>query len=289
MARVVQITENGGPEVMKWVDIDLPPPPPGHVRYRTTAVGLNFIDVYHRRGTYPGPLPGLLGMEATGVVEAVGEGVDSVKQGDRVATFGPDRGAYATERNIAASALFKLPDDIGDEVAAAALLKGCTAEFLAERVWHVEAGDWILVHAAAGGVGLILVQWLAAKGARVIGTVGNEEKAQLARMAGAEAIILYDHEDVATRVREITGGAGVRITYDGIGKATWQASLDATGVRGIIVSYGNASAPVENVALGVLAAKGSLYTTRPTLFHYYATPADRAAGTTALWEMIRSG
>ncbi|MGJ3649542.1 quinone oxidoreductase family protein [Sphingomonas sp. GlSt437] len=289
MARVVRITENGEPEVMHWVDIDLPAPGPGQVRYRTTAVGLNFIDVYHRRGIYPGPLPGALGMEATGVVEAVGDGVDHLKIGDRVATFGPERGAYATERNLAASALFKLPDDISDEVAAAALLKGCTVEFLAERVWHVDAGDWVLVHAAAGGVGLILVQWLAAKGARVIGTVGSEDKAKLAREAGAAEVILSDREDIARRVREITGGDGVRVSYDGVGKATWEASLDATGVRGIIVSYGNASGPVENVSLGVLAAKGSLYNTRPTLFNYYATPADRETGAAALWEMIRAG
>jgi len=289
MARMIRITETGGPGVMQWIDMDLPLPGPGEVRYRTTVVGLNFIDTYHRKGIYPGPLPAYLGMEAAGVVEAVGDGVTTLKPGDRVVTFGPERGAYATERNVAAASLFKIPDGISDEVAAAALLKGCTAEFLAERCWHVNSGDWVLVHAAAGGVGLILTQWLHAKGARVIGTVGSEAKAALARDAGAEEIILYDHEDVAKRVRAITGGAGVRVTYDGVGMATWEASLDSTGVRGLIVSYGNASAPVTGVSLGVLATKGSLYNTRPTLFNYYATPEEREAGAGALWEMIVSG
>jgi len=289
MARMIRITETGGPEVMQWIDVDLPPPGPGEVRYRTTAVGLNFIDTYHRKGIYPGPLPAYLGMEAAGVIEAVGDGVSTLKPGDRVVTFGPERGAYATERNVAAASLFKIPDGISDEVAAAALLKGCTAEFLAERCWHINAGDWVLVHAAAGGVGLILTQWLHAKGARVIGTVGSEAKAALAREAGAEEVILYDHEDVAQRVRAITDGAGVRVTYDGVGMATWEASLDSTGVRGLIVSYGNASAPVTGVSLSVLATKGSLYNTRPTLFNYYATPEERAAGAGALWDMILSG
>lgn len=288
MARFVQITETGGPEVMQWIDTELPLPAPGEVRMRTTAVGLNFIDTYHRRGIYPGPLPAPLGMEAAGVIEALGEGVVGFAIGDRVATFGPGRGAYATERNLPAASLFAIPDDISDDMAAAALLKGCTAEFLADRAGTIKPGDWVLVHAAAGGVGLILTQWLKARGARVIGTVGNDAKADLARKAGAEAVILYDHEDVARRVRDITAGAGVRITYDGIGMATWEASLDATGRRGLIISYGNASAPVTGVSLGVLATKGSLYNTRPTLFDYYATPPERAAGAAALWEMIRS-
>ena len=169
------------------------------------------------------------------------------------------------------------------------MLKGCTAEFLADRAAHISRGDWTLVHAAAGGVGLILVQWLKARGARVIGTVSNEAKAALAREAGADEIILYTSEDTATRVREITGGAGVRVTYDGVGLDTWEASLDSTGIRGLIVSYGNASAPVTGISLGVLAQKGSLYNTRPTLYHYYAEPDERAAGAAALWDMIRSG
>jgi NADPH2:quinone reductase len=289
MARTIQITQTGGPEVMQWIDVDLPPPGPGDVRMRTTAVGLNFIDIYHRRGIYPGPLPAGLGLEAAGIVEALGDGVDGLRVGDRVATFGPQRGAYATERNVAAASLLPIPDGIADDVAAAALLKGCTAEFLADRAAAVKPGDWVLVHAAAGGVGLILTQWLTARGARVIGTVGNEAKAVIAREAGAEEVVLYDREAVAPRVRAITGGAGVRVTYDGVGMDTWEASLDATGRRGLIVSYGNASAPVTGISLGVLAAKGSLYNTRPTLFDYYATPQERAAGAAALWEMISSG
>ncbi len=289
MAKIARIAAVGGPEVIVWHDETVPPPGPGEVRMRATAVGLNYIDTYHRRGIYPMALPSGLGVEAAGVVEAIGEGVTTLKPGDRVATFGPMLGAYATERNIAADALFVLPDDISDDTAAAALLKGCTAEFLADRAAHVASGDWVLVHAAAGGVGLILVQWLKARGAHVIGTVGDAEKARLARAAGAEEIILYRTEDVAERVRAITGGDGVRVTYDGIGLDTWEASLDATGVRGLIVSYGNASAPVTGISLGVLAMKGSLYNTRPMLYHYYAKPEERAAGAAALWDMIRSG
>lgn len=289
MARVAIFEQTGGPEVIVWRDVELPPPGAGEVRMRTTAVGLNYIDTYHRRGIYPVELPSGLGMEAAGVVEAVGEGVTDLAPGDRVATFGPVRGAYATARNLPAATLFKLPDDIDDETAAAALLKGCTTEFLVERCARVEAGWPVLVHAAAGGVGLILVQWLKAIGATVIGTVSTEEKAEEARAAGADHMILYTKEETAKRVRELTGGKGVRVTFDGVGMDTWEASLDATGRRGLIVSYGNASAPVTGISLGVLATKGSLYNTRPTLFDYYAEPAERAAGVARLWEMIRSG
>jgi NADPH:quinone reductase len=278
----------GGPEVLQWRETELAAPGPGEVLVRTTAVGLNFIDTYYRRGIYPADLPSRLGQEAAGVVEAVGPDV-ALAIGDRVASFGPDRGAYATHRIMPAAALFRIPDDIDDETAAAALLKGCTAEFLAERAWPVHAGDWALVHAAAGGVGLILVQWLAAKGVRVIGTVGDVEKARLAHEAGAEQVIVYTRETVAPRVRALTEGAGVRVTYDGVGADTWEASLDSTGIRGCIISYGNASAPVTGISLGVLAQKGSLYNTRPMLYHYYTDPAERAAGAEALWAMIRSG
>lgn len=289
MARAARISATGGPEVIEWIDVDLPAPGLGEVRFETRAAGLNFIDTYHRRGIYPIDLPSGLGMEGAGVVTAIGEGVSGLAVGDRVATFGPQRGAYATERNLPAASLFKLPDAIDFDTAAAALLKGCTAEFLAERAATVKLGDWVLVHAAAGGVGLILVQWLKAIGARVIGTVGSADKAALAREAGAEETILYRDEPIAPRVRAITGGAGVRVTYDGIGQATWAASLDSTGRRGIIISYGNADAPVTGVALGILAAKGSLFNTRPTLFDYYTTPEERAAGAARLWEMISSG
>lgn len=289
MARAATFARTGGPEVIEWIAVDLPPPGPGEVRFETRAVGLNFIDTYHRRGIYPLELPSGLGLEASGVITAIGKDVTGFALGDRVATFGPQRGAYATERNLPAASLFKLPDSIDFDTAAAALLKGCTAEFLAERAATVKPGDWVLVHAAAGGVGLILVQWLKALGANVIGTVGSADKAALARAAGAAEIILYRDEDIAPRVRAITGGAGVRVTYDGIGQATWNASLDSTGRRGIIISYGNADAPVTGVALGILATKGSLYNTRPTLFDYYATPEERAAGAARLWEMITSG
>lgn len=288
-ARQAIIGSTGGPEVIEWQTVDLPAPGAGEVTLRQTAVGLNFIDTYHRGGIYPVDLPCGLGLEAAGVVEAVGEGVDWLSIGDRVATFGPARGAYADIRNLAAASLFRLPEDISDEVAAAALLKGCTTEFLAERCARVEPGQAVLVHAAAGGVGLLLVQWLKALGATVIGTVSSEEKAALAREAGADHIVFYTREDTAGRVRDLTDGAGVRVAYDGVGRDTWKASLDSTGRRGLIVSYGNASAPVTGVGLGILAAKGSLVITRPTLFDYYSDAAEREAGAARLWQMIRSG
>jgi len=289
MERVATVRATGGPEVIEWSDVELPPPGPGEVRMRNTAVGLNYIDTYFRKGIYPAPLPMALGVEAAGVVEAVGEGVTGFASGDRVATFGPARGAYATARNLPAAGLHKLPDDIDDETAAAALLKGCTTEFLAERAGRVEPGWPVLVHAAAGGVGQLLTQWLAAIGALVIGTVGDEAKAALAKAAGARHTILYRHEDVAARVRELTGGAGVRVAFDGVGMAMWEASLGSVGRRGLVVSYGNADAPVTGVGLGILAAKGSLFVTRPTLFDYYADPVEAAAGVDRLWTMIRTG
>jgi NADPH2:quinone reductase len=289
MARVAKIERTGGPDVIEWVDVDLPPPGPGEVRVRHTAVGLNYIDTYHRGGVYPVDLPTGLGLEAAGVVEAAGEGVSEWKPGDRVGTFGPARGAYASERNLPAASLLPIPDGIADETAAAVLLKGCTVEFLVERCAKVQAGWPVLVHAAAGGVGLILVQWLKAIGARVIGTVSTDEKAATAREAGADEIVLYTHEDTAARVRELTGGEGVRVVFDGVGMATGEASLASTARRGLIVSYGNAGGPVSNVNLGVLAHKGSLFTTRPTLFDYYAGADERRAGVARLWEMIRAG
>lgn len=289
MARTARISKQGGPEVIGWADMDLPPPGPGEVRMRNTAIGLNYIDTYHRDGTYPIPLPNGLGLEAAGIVEAVGEGVDVFVVGDRVCTFGPVLGAYATERNLPASALFLIPADINDEVAAAGLLKGCTTEFLVERCARVQARWPVLVHAAAGGVGLLLVQWLKHVGATVIGTVSTPEKAALAKNAGADHVILYKSEDVAARVREITDGAGVRVTFDGVGMTTWEASLAATGRRGMIVSYGNAGGPVTGVNLGTLAQKGSLFVTRPTLFDYYSDPAERQAGADYVFDMFRQG
>lgn len=289
MARVAVIERTGGPEVIQWVDRDLPPPGPGELRLRTTAVGLNFIDTYHRGGLYRLPLPSGLGTEAAGVVEALGEGVDAFAVGDRVGTFGPALGAYATERNVAAASLFKLPDAISDEVAAAVLLKGCTAEFLAERCGKVEAGWTVLVHAAAGGVGQLLVQILKARGATVIGTVGTAEKVALARQAGADHVLSSKDDDIAARVREITGGAGVPVVFDGVGKATWEASLASAARRGLIVSYGNASGPVEGVRLATLNDHGSLFVTRPKLNDYYVTSEERDAGSGRLFALIAAG
>ncbi|MBA4748035.1 MAG: quinone oxidoreductase [Sphingopyxis sp.] len=288
IALTARFSAHGGPDVIEWVEADLPPPGAGEVRMRSTAVGLNFIDTYHRRGIYPVALPSGLGMEAAGVVEAVGEGVTGVVVGQRVCTFGPLIGAYCTARNIPAAMLFATPDEISDDVAAAALLKACTTEFLVERCARVQAGWPVLVHAAAGGVGLLLVQWLKHVGATVIGTVSTAAKAEAARGAGADHVILYTHEPVAPRVRELTDGKGVRVTFDGVGMATWEASLDSTGRRGLIVNYGNADAPVGGVNLGILAQKGSLYNTRPTLFDYYAEADERAAGVARVWDMTRT-
>lgn len=287
--RVARITRTGGPEVIEWVDVDLPPPGPGDVRMRHRAVGLNYIDTYHRSGVYPVDLPAGLGSEAAGVVEAVGEGVTGLKPGDRVGTFGPARGAYATARNVPAAQLLPLPDDVDDRTAAALLLKGCTTEALVERCARVRAGQTVLVWAAAGGVGQLLVGWLRAIGATVIGTAGTPDKAAHAQAAGASHVILHRDEDVAARVRAITDGRGVDVVFDGVGKATWETTLAATARRGLIVSYGNAGGPVTGVGLGVLASKGSLFVTRPTLFDYYVTPDERQAGVERVFAMLRSG
>jgi len=289
MERMARIEKVGGPEVIQWVDVDLQPPGPGEVRMRNTAVGLNFIDTYHRSGLYPVPLPSGLGGEAAGVVEAVGEGVTEFAPGDRVATFGPGIGAYATARNVPAKILFALPDDISDETAAAALLKGGTVEFLVERCARVEPGWTVLVHAAAGGVGQIAVRWLKAIGARVLATVGSADKVALAVEAGADDVLVSRGEGVADWVRGITAGAGVEVVFDGVGKATWEASLASVRRRGLVVSFGNASGPVEGVNLGALARAGSVYVTRPTMFDYYVTPDERAAGSARLFQMLRSG
>jgi NADPH:quinone reductase len=289
MTLVARISQHGGPDVIEWEDVDLPSPGPGEVRMRNTAIGLNFIDTYHRRGTYPISLPSGIGIEAAGVVEALGPGVSHLAVGDRVCCFGPTLGAYAEARNVPASSLFATPDDISDEIAAAALLKACTTEFLVERCAKVQPGWPVLVHAAAGGVGLLLVQWLKHLGATVIGTVSTADKAAAAKAAGADHVVLYTHEPVASKVRELTDGKGVRVTFDGVGMATWEASLDSTGRRGLIVNYGNADAPVGGVNLGILAQKGSLFNTRPTLFDYYAEVDERGSGVARVWDMLRSG
>lgn len=289
MSETVAIIErHGGPEVIEWREVELPPPGPGEVRMRNTAVGLNFIDTYHRGGLYPVKLPSGLGMEAAGVVEEIGDGVEGLVPGDRVCTFsGP--GAYATARNVAADTLFPIPAGVSDDVAAAALLKACTAEALVERCARVQAGWPVLVHAAAGGVGLLLVQWLKHVGATVIGTVSTEAKAEAARAAGADHIVRYDSEEVAPKVRDLTCGAGVRAVFDGVGNDTWKASLDSAAPRAIIASFGNASGPVTGVNLAVLAQKGSLFVTRPTLFDYYREPAERASGAARVFELLGNG
>lgn len=283
------IHQTGGPEVIEWVTEDHPAPAAGEVTIEHGAVGLNYIDTYHRRGIYPAPLPSGIGLEAAGRITAIGEGVTGFGEGDRVATFGPLLGAYATHRNIGAEHLFRLPDSIDDKTAAAAILKACTAEFLVERCGKVQSGWPVLVHAAAGATGLLLCQWLNHIGAEVIGTVSTPSKADAARAAGAHHIIHYKEEDTAPRTREITGGAGVRVTFDGIGKSTWETSLDATGRQGLIINYGNADAPIGEVDVGVLAMKGSLFNTRPMLFHYYEDAADRAAGAARVWDMFETG
>jgi len=283
------IAEQGGPEVIQWREVTLGAPAAGQVLVRQTAIGLNYIDTYHRDGTYPIELPGGLGVEAAGEVVATGPDVHGLQPGDRVATFGPQQGAYASARILPAASLMKLPAGIDDDTAAAALLKACTVEALVERCAKIEAGWPVLVHAAAGGVGLILVQWLKAVGATVIGTVSTEAKAQTARDAGADHVIRYKQDDVAAHVREITDGQGVPVTFDGIGMATWTVSLKATARRGLIVSYGNAGGPVTGVNLGILAQHGSQFVTRPTLFDYYLDPGERAAGAARVFEMIESG
>ncbi|KTW02825.1 quinone oxidoreductase family protein [Sphingomonas sanguinis] len=286
MEKTAFIEKTGGPEVIQWRDEELPPPGPGEVRMRHHAVGLNYIDTYHRSGLYPIDLPGKLGSEAAGVVEAVGEGVSDFKVGDRVGVFGPARGAYATARNVAADLLVPLPDHVDDRTAAAILLKGATTAFLIEDCAKVQPGWPVLVHAAAGGVGHLAVGWLKAIGATVIATVGSEAKAEKARAAGADHVILNRTEDVAARVRAITGGQGVPVVLDGVGKATWEASLNSTARRGLVVSFGNASGAVDGVNLGILAAKGSLFVTRPTLFDYAVTAAEKRSLIARVFAML---
>ena len=288
MERAAIIERTGGPKVIGWRDVELPPPGAGEVRLRHGAVGLNFIDTYHRGGLYPLKLPSGLGMEAAGTVEAVGDGVEGWAPGMRAGTFGGPLGAYATARNVPAEQLVDLPDAVDDRTAAALLLKGATAAMLVEQCARVERGDTVLVTAAAGGVGHLLVGWLKAAGATVIGTVGSEAKAARATAAGADHVLISS-DDVAARVRELTGGDGVAAVLDGVGRATWTQALASTRRRGLIVSYGNASGPVEGVDLGVLARHGSLFVTRPTLFDYATTIAERQAMADRVFAMLAQG
>lgn len=278
----------GGPDVIRWRERELPAPGPGEVLLRHEAVGLNYIDTYFRTALYPAAMPTGLGMEAAGVVEAVGDGVTHLKPGQRAVTFGA-LGAYASARIAPAMQYFPLPEGIDSQTAAAVFLKGATVEALAERCAPLDAGEWALVPAAAGGVGQLLVQWLKARGVRVIGTVGSEEKMALAREAGAETVLLSGDAELAAKVRELTGVEGVAVSYDGVGAAMWEATLKSVKRRGKIVSFGNASGPVTGVNMGVLAQNGSLWVTRMTLFDYYREPTEAMEGAKKLWEMVGSG
>lgn len=288
MAQGIVIEAHGTADVLQFKDIEIGSPRPNELRLRHTAIGLNFIDCYHRTGLYPTVLPTSLGLEAAGIVEAVGDNVTNFKPGDRVAYCWGPLGAYTTYRLISADQVIALPDFISDEQAAALLLKGCTAEYLIRRTYKVQPGDHVLFHAAAGGVGLLACQWLKALGAHVIGTVGSEEKAALAQDNGCNDIIFYDRENIAERVHSITDGKGVDVVFDGVGHSTWLASLDSLKPRGTMVSFGNASGSVKDVDLGILALKGSLFVTRPTLLHYYATPDEKREGTQVLFEFIKT-
>jgi NADPH2:quinone reductase len=289
MTKAIRIHQTGGPEVLTWEDIEIGDPAPGQVRLRQSACGLNYIDVYGRSGMYPvGDLPAVIGMEGVGVVEALGQGVDSVAIGDRVA-YPMNLGAYAEQRLISADKLVILPDSISDETAAAMMLKGLTAHYLLFRTYPVQAGDSILVYAAAGGVGLILCQWANRLGVNVIGCVGSQEKAQLAKDNGCHHTILYREEDIPGRVREITGGEGVAAAYDSIGKATFEASLDSLRPFGVLATYGAASGPVEPFSPTILASKGSLYVTRPTLATHISTRDLLQQGATRLFDVVASG
>ena len=291
MAKVIRIHANGGPEVMRLEEIAVGDPGPGQVRLRQVAAGLNFADTYFRSGLYPVPLPCGLGVEAAGVVEAVGEGVGNVAPGDRVTYTGflNTLGAYSSERLVPAAALMKLPDGIRCETAAAMTMRGLTSAYLLRRIWPLQAGDSILLHAAAGGVGLIVAQWAKLLGLTVIGTVSNAAKAEIARAHGCDHTIDYSHEDVAKRVRELTGGVGVDVVFDSVGRSTFMASLDSLRRRGLMVCVGTASGTIAPFDPQLLAMKGSLYLTRPALADYIADPAEKAALAEEIFGHVAAG
>ena len=289
MTHAIRFHRTGGPEVLQWEEVGVGEPGPGEVRVRHAAVGLNFIDTYHRSGLYPVPLPSGIGLEGAGTVEALGPGVTHLQVGDRVAYAGGPLGAYSEARLIPADRLIRLPDSLSFETGAAMMLQGLTAAYLLRRTFRVQKGDTVLIHAAAGGVGLIACQWAKALGATVIGTVSTEAKAELARAHGCDHPILYTREDFARRVRDITGGEGVPVVYDGIGKDTFTGSLDSLRPLGTMVSFGNASGPVGLIDPLLLSQKGSLFFTRPTLMHYTARRADLEALATELLGVVTSG
>ena len=290
MPKAIRIHEYGGPEALRWEDVEVGDPGPGQIRVRHTAVGLNYIDVYHRTGLYPLPaLPWTLGMEGAGRIEAVGAGVTEFQVGDRVAYASPPVGAYAEVRLMPADRVVALPDAIDERTAAAMMLQGMTAHYLLRRTYRVQPGDAILLHAAAGGVGSIVSQWARHLGALVIGTVGDDRKAELARARGCQHVIVYSRENIVERVREITNGQGVAVVYDSVGQATFMDSLDCLRPLGMMVSFGNASGPVPAFEPGILAAKGSLFLTRPSLMHYTAKREDLVASAGELCAVVLSG
>ena len=289
MSKAIRIHETGGPEVLRWEDVEVRAPGPGQVRLTHAAVGLNYIDTYQRSGLYPIQLPLTLGMEGAGVVEELGEGVSELATGDRVAYATPPPGSYSEARLIAADRVVKLPDAIDDRTAAAMMLQGMTVQYLIRQTHRVAAGETVLFHAAAGGVGLIACQWLKHLGATVIGTVGSAEKAALALAHGCTHAINYRDEDFTARVRELTGGAGVPVVYDSVGKDTFEGSLACLAPLGLMVSFGSASGPVPPFELGRLGALGSLFITRPTLMTYAAKRADLETMSQELFDVVLSG
>jgi len=289
MTHAIRFQKTGGPEVLSWESVDVPSPGPGQARIRHTAIGLNFIDIYHRSGVYKVDLPSGLGTEAAGIVEEVGSGVTDLVPGDRIAYAGGPLGAYSEVRVIPADRLVKVPQGVSDQQAAAMMLKGLTAQYLVRRTHAVKAGETILVHAAAGGVGVILCQWAKHLGATVIGTVGSDQKAEIARANGCDHVIVYSREDFPKRVAEITAGRKVPVVYDGVGKDTFMQSLDCLAPLGMMVSFGNASGTVTPFDIGILAAKGSLFLTRPTLFTYTAKRDDLVANAADLFDVVTKG
>ena len=289
MTKAIQVSETGGPDVLKFIDVDVADPGPGEVRIRHAAIGLNYIDVYFRTGLYPAPeMPFIPGMEGAGEILAVGEGVNRFKEGDRIAYAGP-MGAYSEERVIDASRIVALPEDISDETAAGMMLQGMTARYLLRATYRVTADTTLLFHAAAGGVGLIAGQWARKLGARVIGTAGTAEKCELALENGYDYMINYREEDFVERVNEITAGKGVDVVYDSVGKDTFPGSLDCLKMRGMWVSFGQSSGALPDVNLAILSQKGSLFATRPTLFNYIATENDLDETAHDLFEVVSAG
>ncbi|MDG3010173.1 quinone oxidoreductase [Rhodococcus sp. D2-41] len=289
MAHAIRFYEPGGPEVMRWESVEVGAPGPGEVRVRHEAVGLNFADTYFRTGMYPAPLPAGMGVEGAGIVEAVGPGVSEFAEGDRVTYTGSPLGAYSTERVMPIESLIKLPENIPFDTAAAMTMRGLTTSYLLRRIHPLRAGDTVLLHAAAGGVGLIFCQWAKLLGVKVIGTVSTEQKAETARAYGCDEVILYRHEDVAARVRELTDGEGVPVVYDSIGATTYETSLDCLSRRGLLVCFGTASGPIPPINAMQLAVKGSLFVTRPALADYIADPAERAELSGELFDHVGSG